>query len=161
MRISRHQMFMIMARAASLRSTCYRGRVGAILVDSNNNPRSMGYNGPPSGEEHCYGKDCPLSKSKGCSRSLHAEYNALKRGGLAQENSILVSEDFTLYCTHSPCWDCATDILNAISVKTVIYENEYRIADPIAYLVNRDISVYRLSPSGYLTNKATNEVTEA
>lgn len=152
MRISREQMFMIFARGASLRSTCYRGNAGAVIV-MDNNPVSIGYNGPPSGEEHCKGNACELNAGGGCLRSDHAEINAIKRLPIGIE---LNSK--TMYITTSPCPACAEAILDRQDIETVIFENEYRIPDGWKMLIGR-IAVFRLSPAGYLINMRTNEVT--
>jgi hypothetical protein len=60
MRITRPQLWMGMAEIAAQRATCFRGSCGAILV-KDNDVVSIGYNGPPSGEEHCQGNDCVLT----------------------------------------------------------------------------------------------------
>ena len=52
-RISYHQMFMNIAREVSRRSTCCRKQVGSILVSDRQKIISCGWNGVPSGKEHC------------------------------------------------------------------------------------------------------------
>lgn len=150
-RISRHQMFMGIARVVSMRSTCCRLNVGAVLVDQQHRILSLGYNGAPAGEPHCGGKTCKYHTTMGC-KVIHAEVNALTRaptGPLAGA---------TLYVTHSPCFDCARRIVQ-MGIQRVIYETEYRLADPINIL-SRDIEVYRLLPSGYLLNQQTGDIIE-
>lgn len=149
MRIPREQMFMEVAEIYSRRSSCFRLNVGCtITID--NRPVSIGYNGPPSGEPHCLGNECPLTPSGGCSRSLHAEANAL---------NWYKADDrpMTIYVTHSPCPTCCELIL-ARNVEAVYYRIEYRIIDGIKRLIEKGVRVYQLSPSGYKINKATNEV---
>src|SRR6478735_9399371 len=99
-RISRDLMFMMMAEAAARRSTCRRLNVGAILVDDNNNPIGVGYNGPPAGEPHCHGVECGIPS---CTRAVHAELNAIRRARAAGFKCFEVS---TLYVTNSPCEHC-------------------------------------------------------
>lgn len=142
-------MFMAMARIISQRSSCFRLNVGCIIT-IDNRPVSIGYNGPPAGEDHCRGNDCPLSSSGGCIRSLHAEANALN-WYKSDEKSM------TLYVTHSPCESCCSLILTR-KVESVIYEAEYRITTGLDTLVGAGIKVYRLSPSGYLIDRKTNLV---
>ena len=89
MRISRDQMFMDIAEVIAKRSTCLRNNVGAVIVESHNIV-AIGYNGPASGCEHCTISTC---LGKGCSRSIHAEENAINR---------LNSKGLTLMVSLSP-----------------------------------------------------------
>ena len=149
MRISRHQMFMEMARVASKRSTCFRLNVGAIAV-ADNRIVSMGYNGPESGEPHCSGNSC-CEPGKGCHRAIHAETNAIGRIPEGYKN-------LTLYTTHSPCYMCVREIMAYMDIRRVVFEAEYRLTTPLRFLSEEGIEVYRLSPSGYLINHFTNEI---
>lgn len=153
MRISRHAMFMEMARTVSKRSTCHRLNVGSVLV-VNNRVVSIGYNGPPSGEPHCFGNDCPLSENGGCTRSLHAEENALRFMPPGLED-----EDKHLYITHSPCPACSLLILGS-KITKVFYETPYRNHEPILGLLRQGVSVYRFSPSGYLIDHKDDRIYE-
>lgn len=149
MRISRDQLYMEMARSASKRSTCCRLNVGAIIT-LNNSPVSLGYNGPPAGEPHCLGNECPVKEGGGCERSLHAEANAIDRLPSGLDRSWK-----KLYVTHSPCIKCAEKIPDAF-ISHVFYEVEYRKPEGIQYLVDKGIIVYQYMPSGYLVDKADN-----
>lgn len=151
MRSSRAQMFLSMAREGSKRSTCCRLNVGAIVV-INNSPVANGYNGPPSGEPHCLGNDCPLSSSGGCTRSLHAEANALDK--VPKEHALSHKE---LYVTHSPCPTCVEKILHH-NVTSVCFETEYRDISALQKLIDRGIKVCRVTPSGYTIDLATNKI---
>lgn len=142
MRISRHQMFMEIARTISKRSACLRLNVGAILVDQNNNIVSIGYNGPASGERHC--ETCQVEGKGGCSRSHHAEHNAIQRLALSSWNGAL-----SLYVTHSPCLKCAKEIHHSTIIKRVFFEVPYRDSAPLIYLDKEvGIEVYQVIPSG-------------
>ena len=117
-RISRHHMLMQMAMTASLRSTCQRKQVGALLA-IDGRPISIGYGGAPSHFPHCDESICDLTKP--CTRTVHAEANAIAfaaRKGIATEGS-------ALYCTLAPCLDCAKLIINA-GVLEVFYLEMYR-----------------------------------
>lgn len=151
-RISRQTMFMQMAEAASRRSTCFRRNVGAIIV-VNNNVVSIGYNGPPSGEDHCRGNDCVPAGFVGCQRSIHAERNALQRW---KNPGAHVSAQ--MYVTESPCADCCT-LIRAFDVfSAVYYLNEYRITDGLDHLVKAGIAVIRMTPSGYMIDRKTRKL---
>lgn len=98
---------MTLAETTAARSTCIRMRVGAVLVDSDGVVRSTGYNGPP---RNYNGPPCAKEVSlwsgtgtgeyRGCP-SVHAEQNAILFAGY--ENT----RGGTLYCTATPCEDCA------------------------------------------------------
>lgn len=132
-RISRHVMMMRMAFAASERSTCQRRQVGAIIAREGR-PLSIGYAGSPPGFPHCTPETC--NSEKPCVNTTHAEANAIAwaaRTGVSVEGA-------TLYCTLSPCDSCAKLIL-AAGIGLVIFQDRYRIADPIALLIQGHIPV--------------------
>lgn len=144
-------MYMDIARTVSKRSTCFRLNVGAVLV-GDNHLISVGYNGSAPDEPHCAGNDCPLSKSGGCTRARHAEWNAIERMHDSDRK-----KDLIIYCTHSPCGHCAEHIVNA-GIKTVIYETPYRDTSSIDFLLARYVKVFKYTPSGYLINHQDNTV---
>lgn len=154
MRISRHQMLMEMARVASKRSTCHRLNVGAIIAIENR-PISVGYNGSPPGEPHCAGNGCTLGPAGGCIRARHAEWNAIE---FLRES--IQDLDASIYCTHSPCRQCADHIINA-GITRVYYETPYRDTSAVDHLVWKGISVFKYSPSGYLFNHSDQSIMEA
>ena len=81
-RLSPQDMYMKVAYCFSERSTCARRKVGAVLVDSNFQMLSGGYNGVPSGMTHCIDSPCEGAHAKSgtnldmCS-AIHAEQNAI------------------------------------------------------------------------------------
>lgn len=119
-RISYDQYHIEIARAAALRSTCNRAKVGAVIVNQNNILHT-GYNGNLPGHEHCNDENC--HKDKHCIRTTHAEINALHRAFKAG----WTEKDFqgaTIYCTHRPCYSCAKT-LAAFGVKYIVYDKIY------------------------------------
>jgi dCMP deaminase len=155
-RISRKQLWMGIATLAAQRSTCYRGNIGAVIVHDNN-PIAIGYNGPPSGDDHCHGTTCARKTDGGCLRSVHAEVNALAR--VPNVDQVIRGSD--MFVTSNPCPDCAAAIIASALIGRVYYQAPYRITQGITELLNAEIQVFRLSPSGYLVNEATGEVSEA
>lgn len=145
-------MLMAIARVASLRSTCSRAHVGAV-ISREGRPLSLGYNGAPAGMNHCdHSCDCTLAgppsgvhfetcASRGpCLVSVHAEVNAIAfaaRHGVATDQS-------ELHMTVSPCWSCSQNIINAGIIR-VVYEAEYRITDGLDLLRNAGIAVESLA----------------
>ena len=89
MRPSFTEYFMGFAKQATVRSSCIRAQVGAVVVDTNNKIRSTGYNGTPSGVVSCLEKgSCYRVENKIPSgtmyetcQSIHAEQNAIIQAG--------------------------------------------------------------------------------
>lgn len=118
--------FMEIARVVSKRSTCLRRSVGAVIV-KNRQIVATGYNGTPSGLEHCAVTGClreqlkvPSGKMHELCRGIHAEQNAVVQAAF---HGVSVNGG-TLYCTHQPCAVCAKMIVNAGIVR-VVYEQGY------------------------------------
>ena len=137
MRLSRDQWAMKMALLTAQRSTCCRGQVGCVLLNSKGHVLSTGYNGVASGLSHCndegtpdfvdpydtpkvyYPSACPgWESSPDMCEAIHAEQNAL----LQCKN---VYEIYTCYTTLSPCLTCTKLLLNT-SCEVIIYHDEYR-----------------------------------
>jgi dCMP deaminase len=136
-RISRDEMLVRMAVIVSERGTCLRAHVGAVIA-KDGRVISTGYVGAPSGLPHCLEVGCDISEFSGCIRTVHAEANAIAwaaRNGLATDGS-------TLYCTHSPCANCAKLIINA-GIERVVYCEEYRDMKPLAMLGTVGIQIER------------------
>ncbi len=95
------EYFLDIAEKVAQRSTCLRLKVGALLV-IRNKIIFTGYNGAPSGYKHCIDVGCRIVKDH-CSRSIHAETNALK---LFNPYTLMWGNQATLYVTHEPCDSC-------------------------------------------------------
>lgn len=150
MRISRHQMFMEMARVVSRRSTCPRLNVGAIIVTPSLEI-FMGYNGAEVGEPHCTDVGCLMEKGS-CKRTTHAEINAIRR--LPDKPMF----GLTLYVTNSPCPLCTQAIIDCLKIDRVFFENEYRSVSHLTDLHDHGITVLRLVPNGCIMNLAGERV---
>lgn len=157
-RPSRDEMLMGIARVASLRSTCSRASVGAV-ISREGRPMSLGYNGAPSGMTHCdHSCDCgglgsrvgnvprwnptggvhytDCNSEKPCLISVHAEVNAIAfaaRFGASTNNA-------EMHITLSPCRSCSHLIINAGIVR-VVYDIEYRITEGLDLLENAGIDL--------------------
>jgi dCMP deaminase len=108
------------------RSTCMRRQVGAILV-KDKRILSTGYNGAPSGVEHCLDVGClreqkniPSGERHELCRGSHAEQNAIVQAA-AYGTSI---KDAILFCTNLPCSICIKMIINA-GINSIFYEEGY------------------------------------
>ena len=129
MRITRDEQMMLHALITSLRSTCGRKAVGAVIA-KDGRIISSGYAGPPSGFSHCT-KACVVASTAtgGCQRTVHAEQNAVAyaaRHGISTEGAIL-------YCTDSPCLNCAKQLINT-GLSGIKYLRPYRDTSGIELL---------------------------
>ena len=146
MRPSRHWMFMEMAQTVSRRSTCNRANVGAVITDGRN-VLTIGYNGPPSGQPHCNLHDCPNMLTQSCTRSVHAEVNAL------QQLTVDHPWGLSLYCTYSPCSHCWDLIRSAYAgfIDHVYFREFYPDQDHLMErgdINGQPIGLSRVLPSG-------------
>ncbi len=126
-----HAKFMGLALEVAKLSKDTSTQVGALLLGSHNEIRSMGYNGAPRG--------CSADEdSRGSTRPekyfwfSHAELNAITnaaRTGTPLEGCVLV-------VTHFPCMDCARAIVQA-GIKRVV---TYRPSDEFASRWSEHIS---------------------
>lgn len=134
-RIGRDELFVEITNLVAQRSTCWRKQVGAIVV-KDRRIITTAYNGPPSGFPHCTKETC---KGKNCDISIHAEMNAI---AFAAKSGVSI-EGSTMYCTMSPCINCAKVILNSGIVRVVYFE-EYRLREGIELLERGGVKVEKL-----------------
>lgn len=120
------EYFMNIAELVAQRATCVRRKVGAVIVKEKH-ILATGYNGPPSGVEHCEVAGCLREKLKIPSgerheicRGLHGEQNAIIQAAL---HGISI-RDSMIYLTNQPCSMCAKMLINA-GIKKIIYGGEY------------------------------------
>lgn len=146
MRMSRQQMFMEMAHVVAKRSVCMRLNVGTLIID-NNNVVAIGYNGPAAGVIHCAEIGCEVGEKGGCSRSIHAEENALRR--IPTE---CLQHELHMYSTHSPCMPC-TELIKTYNITKLYFRIPYRNVYPIEYLASKGIEVYQCAPNGYVVRQ--------
>jgi dCMP deaminase len=142
-RPSSDDYFMEIASVVAKRSTCLRNQVGALFV-KNKRILSTGYNGAPSGLEHCEAVGCARegvasgTRHELC-RAVHAEQNAIIQAAL---HGISI-EGATLYCTHQPCILCAKMMINARIAK-VVYQQTYPDRGALDFLQQAGIEVVRV-----------------
>ena len=108
--------FMDLAKRTAKQSYCKRAKVGAIIV-KDKRIIATGYNGTISG----FKNQCENGKLTDHSVVVHAEQNAIiqcARNGVSTVGS-------TMYCTYTPCEECAKLILQS-GVKEFVYLKEYK-----------------------------------
>ncbi|MFH0822017.1 MAG: dCMP deaminase family protein [Pseudomonadota bacterium] len=127
------EYFMMLAKLASVRSTCNVRKIGAVIV-KRNRILTTGYNGAVHGAPHCtdQGPDFCLRRSIGAHDSAkynyclssHAEMNAVNqaaRFGISLEGA-------ALYCTLEPCNWCFKQLIQA-GIEEIYYEESYDSAN--------------------------------
>lgn len=108
-------------------SCCKRLKVGAIIV-KNDSILAHGWNGTPSGyKTNC----CEDENGRTSPFVLHAEQNVLVKMAKSTESI----EGAELFCTHSPCPECAK-MLAQSGIKKVYFRYAYRISDGLDTLLD-------------------------
>lgn len=142
------EYFMALAEVVSRRATCVRRGVGALLV-RDRRILATGYNGAPTGLQHCGQAGCmreemnvPSGQRHELCRGLHAEQNAIIQAAL-HGTSV---RDSVLYVTHQPCVVCAKMLVNA-QIKEIVFAGEYP----------DELSRYILEEAGINLRRVSNE----
>lgn len=165
----KHKLFMDMACLVAKQSTCCRLNVGAVLV-KDSRVISIGFNGVPSGQEHCedHFKDIYLNEftkkyptfedyiktpdffeihgAFSNDNELHAEQNAIL---FAAKNGI-ATEGAHVYVTQSPCINCAK-VMVVAGIKKVYFKELYdRSQEGIHFLNRNGIECRKLEAEDFL-----------
>ena len=144
--------FMEITKLVATRTTCCRRAVGAVIV-RDKHIITTGYNGAPSGLDHCLDIGClreqqniPSGKHHELCRGIHAEQNAILQAAYYG----MSIKDATLFCTTQPCSICAKLIINA-GIRKVVYLAGYE--DPMAteMLLGAGIDVVQFTPDSERT----------
>ena len=95
-------------------------KVGCVIV-KDDNIISMGWNGTPSGCDNTTRVDGITLPEV-----IHSEANAitkLAKGGGSADGAVL-------YCTHSPCWECAKLVLQS-GITRVVHRRIYDVQSAV------------------------------
>jgi len=140
--------FMEIAEHVAERSTCIRRQVGAVIV-KDKRILSTGYNGAPSGIDHCLDVGCmreqmriPSGERHELCRAIHAEQNAIVQ---AAYHGVTI-KGASLFCTNLPCSICAKMIINA-GIRTIYYRSGYADELGSEMLRSADIDIIQLNTS--------------
>lgn len=149
----KHDTYIKILKAIAEQSTCASVQVGAIIV-KDDHIISHGYNGTPAGAPHCFeiGVHKGWANENGIidrtSHSAWSDYNEIH----AEQNAIAYAarkghavEGASIYVTHSPCHQCAKQIV-AAGITTVYVLEVYDRAAPDwdAWLRKHGVSVHIL-----------------
>ena len=110
-------------------SSCNRAQVACVIVDTRFHIMGTGYNGQPS-----YLDNFCNAEEGGCG-CIHAEANALMQ--MRTDGHGI----HTLFCTYSPCVQCAGLIINKTVIAEVIFKKKYRNTRGIELLKRANIKV--------------------
>lgn len=127
--------FMGMAKVFAQTSEAKRLQVGALIV-KNKQIISTGVNGTPAGWET---NNCENSNNETEWFVRHAEVQALNKLRKSHETSTGAE----MYITHSPCKNCAVEIIDA-GITKVYYDIDYRDSTGIELLKKYGIQVEKL-----------------
>jgi len=110
--------FMGIAHAVSARAIDPSIQVGAVIVNTGKRIQATGYNGFPPGFPDAA---LPRTRPEKYPYTVHAEVNAIA----SSQSDLRLG---TLYCTHSPCVECAKVIITA-GIRRVVFETKYATSE--------------------------------
>lgn len=113
---------------AEIFSTCSKQQYMAIVADCQGRIESTGYNGVPTGMEHCMDGGCPRAVNNvpsgtpydsgdGLCYAIHSEINCLIHSDVSARLG------GTMYVNGVPCVGCAKTIVNS-GLSRLVYLNE-------------------------------------
>ena len=129
-RINWDQYFMSLAILSSVRSSCYKLKVGCVIV-KDKHIISMGYNGFLPNAKHI---SIIINNHEQC--TVHAEQNAISD---ASKRGVSV-KDSIAYITHFPCINCFK-ILVASGIKEIKYLEDYKNDLVIDKIINTGVKI--------------------
>lgn len=132
------EIYMEVVDIIARRSTCLRKKVGAVIT-IDRRILSHGYNGVPSGHDHCCDTGICLKElhnSEEYKICIHAEQNAIcqcaKRG--------LALDGATIYVNADVCITCAK-LMVASGIKRCVVRRDYKSSDGIDLLRKSGVEV--------------------
>jgi len=157
---------MEIAKLSANMSYALKLRVGAIIVKEGR-IISTSWNGTPSGwdnecelrdwmPEGClnhtyynlieysdYGNEAVVGRYRLQTKPevIHAESNALIKVAKSGESTI----NATMFCTHSPCMECAKLIYQS-GIQTFYYQEEFSKPAGLQFLIKSGIEVHKINP---------------
>lgn len=130
-----HETYMKIAELVSENSYCKRRKVGCIIVGENDNIISIGYNGTITG----FANKCEDNINNTYDHVLHAESNALMK--LIKSSSLIKPE--SIYCTLSPCLECAKLIIQS-GITKVFYKEKYTCLDGVNLIEKAGLQIKKI-----------------
>lgn len=130
------------SRAYGATSYARRLQVGAVIVDqTTDQPVSIGWNGTAPGQPNI----CEFEDDNGNLVShegvIHAEINAMRKLRSRHNKELL-----SLFVSHSPCPDCAKEIVRS-GIKQVFFYERYRLNEGMLILLDAGIELFHVTDS--------------
>lgn len=140
-RLPLDEAYMQMAEVWAKRSYATRTKVAALLV-KDRQIISDGYNGMPKGMPNEL-VELPGPNGTIITNPLviHAEANLFDK--LSEKGSSHGANGGTIYCTFSPCVECAKRIINN-KIARFVFRDEYRDTEPLRILTDAKVIVEQL-----------------
>lgn len=142
------KVYQNIAAEISTLSRARRLKVGAIIVKEDR-IISIGFNGTPPGwdnnceEEEVYYEEGAYRKAQTRLKTkpevIHAEMNALHKLASSHESG----KGASMFCTHSPCLECAKGIVMS-GIKDFYFKEKYRSDEGLIFLSKNKINVEQL-----------------
>lgn len=154
MRIGINEYYMNIAVQVSLRSTCIRRKVGAVIV-KDNEILGSGYNGSPKGLPNCCDDptrcyrtkhNIPSGQKLELCYAQHAEINAMFNA-LCSNRDL---HDASIFVTTFPCSNCAKAIIQS-GIKYIYYLDTYTNEFTLTMLEEANVRVIEMDSSIYQT----------
>lgn len=154
MRIGINEYYMNIAVQVSLRSTCIRRKVGAVIV-KDNEILGSGYNGSPKGLPNCCDDptrcyrtkhNIPSGQKLELCYAQHAEINAMFNA-LCSNRDL---HDASIFVTTFPCSNCAKAIIQS-GIKNIYYLDTYTNEFTLTMLEEANVRVIEMDSSIYQT----------
>ncbi len=151
-RVNKQEYYLELLPLVASRSTCVRRMVAAIITDRDGHVLSTGYNGVPSGIQHCYIYPCAGAKQEAGNTSLCEAVHA-------EQNAIIQCKDLrnasTMYCSCTPCFVCAKMILNT-PIESIYCLERYNDKRALEIMLRRGLGIYL--PPNYTERLRSNEL---
>jgi len=133
-------VYIKMAELLATLSYAKRNKVGALIVSTDEQIISQGYNGTPTGFDNC----CEIENEDGTlttvPETLHAESNAITKCA----KNMASTKGSTIYVTLSPCFDCAKLIIQA-GISRVVFKDLYRNIQGLLLLEKCGVKVEQIN----------------
>lgn len=108
------EIWMNFAHEIAKKSPDPKHKIGSVIVTEDNTSMWCGFN-----SDEVNGDNKRFSMKSGCSTFIHSETNAMLHLDFSDQRPK------KMYLTHSPCIVCSRMIVNARTIKKVIYYQEY------------------------------------
>lgn len=136
------KLYSDLAERVAQTSNAKRLKVGCIIV-KNDNIISFSWNGtPPNWETNiCEDITCDINGYPSLitkKEVMHAEENALTK--IAKSN--ISCDNANMFCTHSPCFNCAKLIVGS-GIKFLYYKRNYRSPEGLEFLKKCNVELIK------------------